>query len=474
MRVDRIALVCLLGVLVGCDGRGFWGTAFLDSDERNCERSGRGCPAGQGCDVVSKVCKPVVDGGFLCASSAECTMDDRPACGGVACGPCDQGRKTADADAACMSRGLPTSRLCMMSGPSQGRCRECRGAEDCRADPTRPVCDAGGLCRACDGPADCPQSGVCRLTGAVPDPGGVPVGACVPLDKVCFVDPDGCAGGSGQTVCSIDAAIGKCAYAVLRPRKSGAKYPPFTLSSGSLVLVGPGRDQDALLTSVVASGMATSLTLIDVAIESGDASLTGASCDNKARLNLLRSRVRRSGVGIATDRCTLDLERSLVTDNSRDGIRVGLMSDFQIVNTLIAHNAQDAMATAVGVSLASAGRFAYNTVADNGRAGLSGGVSCELSVDLQDSIVAGNSTSRDKGSQFQSQCNLKQVAVGADPISGGITDAVILQPLTYRLTADSRCCIDRGKGADVKLDYEGTVRPQGPAPDIGFNEWVPR
>lgn len=359
--------------------------------------------------------------------------------------------------------------------------------------PAGSSCDsAAGLCRAaldaaapgCRDHGECGPAGLCRLDEDFPGAGLAAVGGCVPADRVCVINADRCMAGADGTpdrpLCEVQDAQargGRCAFALVQPRADGRRYGPLRLTSGALAVVGPGRDaqRPATLGGIDVSGGA-SLSLVDLTVE--NPGQTAVRCSEGAHLQLRRAVVQGSGLGVEAYGCAeLGVNASRISGNRNDGLHIEA-AEWRVVNTLILGNAFDAGAAASGVYLKGGrGSFSFNTVVGNGRMGENGGgVSCtagpERFITLSDSVIAGNQLG-DLRSQLLGACRLERVVVGTDSVmgDGAIKLEPQLDPVTFRLTERSDCCIDRAqKDPMVQVDYDGTPRPQRAGHDIGFNE----
>ncbi|MCS6915196.1 MAG: right-handed parallel beta-helix repeat-containing protein [Myxococcales bacterium] len=371
---------------------------------------------------------------------------------------------------------------------SEPAARPCGDAAPC---PAGQRCDAEqGVCReavdlspsGCRDHAACGPAGLCRLDESFPGATLAAVGACLPPDRLCIVDGDRCLpGGDGTSerpLCDPQEAAargGRCAFALVRARADGRRYGGLRLLSGALVVVGPGRDAPAVLGGVEVAGGA-SLTLLDVGVENPDR--TAVRCGEGGRLTLVRVAVQGSDVGVEAQGCEqIVVEASRINGNRNDGLHL-VAQEFRVVNTLVLGNGFDPGASASGVYIKGGrGTFAFNTVVSNGRMGQDGGgISCtagpERFVLLTDSIVSGNGVGAMR-TQFVGSCRPERVVVGSDALGapGLIKMDPQLDPVTFRLTPRSTCCIDRAqRDPTVRTDHEGTPRPQGGGYDIGCHE----
>jgi len=130
----------------------------------------------------------------------------------------------------------------------------------------------------------------------------------------------------------------------------------------------------------------------------------------------------------------------------------------------------------INLSTNGTGKFAFNTVRNNGAGSSVGGINCGSGTSklLTNTVVYQNTTNGT--SQLAGNCQLTKVVVGvldqtslqgaikANPKFVVATDAS-LDPAT------DTACIDQGDAdVDVTIDYFGGKRPLGTAPDIGYHE----
>jgi hypothetical protein len=155
-------------------------------------------------------------------------------------------------------------------------------------------------------------------------------------------------------------------------------------------------------------------------------------------------------------------------------------STFLLVNDMIYNNA-----IGVQIEFSAQGMFQFNTVAYNGSSGPAG-VLCNRAITLESSIIFGNAASSGTQLGGSNTCALTKVALGAADSftsSGKLPgDPVFRAPppaasLDLRLKVDDAaataanrtCCIDQ-VGSGPPIDFEGDLRPKGPAWDVGAHE----
>lgn len=451
----------------------------------SCLVSTEDCPSGTFCDAMTQRCiSEKLRDVERCRLPIDCPDGARPLCLAELCSPCIGIADVAAADRACRDLGQPLITTCVRSGPRRGQCGECRVSSDCQ-EAERPVC-IDGLCAACQKHSECSESFACNDGSGLFDLPGVEVGHCVPAERVIFIDaahcPKGGMGADGtraQPFCDLAAAVGRGAIYVVLPRTSGT-YAAATFSDGKThVVIGPGRDTAAALSSVAVTGTGTTLSLVDLALSGSG---TALSCTGGARLRLLRSTIQGSSTAIDSLGCDrLDLAESRVSRSKSVAIRLGGGTrSVRIVNSLLHDNlGSPAISIAASVSLL----FAGNTLLNNGVMGQDGGaVSCEAAVTLADSLIVQNGRKNGVdglgnplGTQLLGPCRLSRVVVGIDAagVSGrGIPAIPDLDNGLKLLDTpnNTACCIDKAQACEGSFDFFGGPRKQGEACDLGAHE----
>jgi hypothetical protein len=455
----------------------------------SCLVASEDCPPGTFCDALTQRCiSESLRDVERCRLPIDCPDAARPLCQAGLCSACTQISDVASADQACQGLGQALLRVCVRSGPRKGQCGECRTSSEC-SDPQRPVC-VDGLCRACEKHSECSESGVCNDGSGLIDVPGVELGHCVPPERVIFVDAGRCpVGGSGadgsraKPFCELSAAAGRGPLVAVAARPSGT-YAAATFSDGKRTLVvGPGRDGPALFSSVTATGLRTSLTLIDVALGGSGAVL---SCTGGAQLRLVRGSVtgggQSGGTSIDAQGCDrLDVSESKVARSRGAAVRVGAGSrSYRIASSLFHDNAG---ASSITLGATASGLFVGNTLINNGTQGSDGGaVTCEGSATLGDSLIVQNGRSlrtdamgNPLGTQFLGGCKLSHIVVGIDAagVSGKGIPAIPDLDNLYQLKDtpnNASCCIDKAQGCEGERDYFGNRRKQGEGCDLGAHE----
>ncbi|MCA1664967.1 MAG: hypothetical protein LC659_11970, partial [Myxococcales bacterium] len=162
---------------------------------------------------------------------------------------------------------------------------------------------------------------------------------------------------------------------------------------------------------------------------------------------------------------------------------------FVITNNIVNSNGSSSGLPGVNITdAASAGTFAFNTIAANGGANaVAGGVACPTTgtapaIVIQDSIVAQNAHNpMSNGTQFVGKCELQSVVTGQDSSTGATQSAPTftsdyhLDVSATGLAANQACCIDKIASATTpnsSHDVDESSRPKaaGTSLDIGAHE----
>jgi len=440
-----------------------------------------------------------------CTTASDCPADFPTCKPSGLCARCAVPGSVAD----CMRfAGTP------VCGPA-GACVECWSDGDCAAQ--QKTCDhTTNKCAPCADHTDC-TTGVCKPGGACAGPDEVfyvdnhalPVATCAMNRVMTGVD-------RGHAFCDVASAL-----AATPPRPyvlvAGSPQPYGAVSlvgnggAITVTIVGPGRTAmpPATLTGSGTSAVsitATGVGSADVTLDGLDlvgsnlASADGVDCiggGGTASLTIVRSGVHgASGVGVFAKTCTLTLDADAIALNQAGGVALSGATQYAITNSFITGNAS------TGVTLATAiGRFAFNTVANNGSlaGGVNGGIDCGTGSTkvIEDSIIWGNAqnancgagcaTCMNKSQFFGCNCQVTNVVTGSDDYNEGNTLSPVFVNLTtppydYHLVMNSSanlaCCVDKVTAASVdggaaslpNHDVDYSTRPKGQGWDIGAHE----
>jgi hypothetical protein len=288
----------------GSDAGGTGGTSGTGA-------AGHDAGAGSGGPDASMEVAPEVKPG--CTSSTECPVSTPICDAGGACRPCDAGTVSATA-CATLDASKPTC-------GANGQCVVCATSADCKADPTKPICDvANQKCIACTADRQCADK-----LGANP-------GVCMAhQDGRCATDAETFYV-SSQTGCSdtgTNAGTSSMPFCTLDPAASAAGGTKSTVVvRGAVTAVAAAFGGSAEI-SVIGqqSGVVVSVGTSTLHVEPGKRLYVRALSVTAA-----------AGVGIIADgMSTLRLERVTVSNSAKGGIHLAGAS-FDISNSTITGN----------------------------------------------------------------------------------------------------------------------------------------
>lgn len=492
--------IALAGLALGC--RQVDNAAFCCTTADSCARFGvtapDGCGDGLVCDDAAHTC--LVPGTDHCSGPEDCSPA-LPFCVNEACAQCDgmmgcSATAPVCADLACGAciaetdcAGYATDGLphCETTGAKAGQCVSCRsgadGAGDC-ADPNAPICDQNA-CRGCAVDDEC-ASNVCDTS----------TGACVAENTVIYV----AAGGTGTT-CTQGMPCGSFALGLAQVtglRKTikvapGSYSEAVAIAGKTVTIIGNGAELNRTTSGPIIdiSGEPTAVTIIGMRLHDalGSSSGDGVKCaqtgGSAPSVTLQQMTLdTNNSKGVSATSCNLTVQRSTIKSNPGGGIAV-TGGQFTIENNMLFLNGSTA-STVGGVLVSQIGTtgthvFRFNTLSLNAAgSGINSGVDCSsigLPLTFSNSIVYGNAVVGGGKQVGGNNCAWTYSAI-SDSVNGmgnttddpGFADA---GQHDYHLSASSLLKDRADPTATLMIDFDGDVRPQGTARDIGADEIKP-
>lgn len=316
-------------------------------------------------------------------------------------------------------------------------------------------CDTDGAydCRGCILDTDC-TGGVC-----------LPGGSCSTDAQVIYVG----SGGVDEGECTFGAPCATLTYALTnRSTERDFIHVSGQWSESALmknlgmqitILAAPG----ATLTPSGAYGLkveGSAVTIIGLHILC-DGDQDGIETAGASTLILDRTEVSgcEHDAGIDLHMGVAKISRSNIHDNGAPGIKTDAGADISVVNSWIHHNTAGISTDADAASIANS-KIEFNTVADNGLIG----VDCKNAFEIPNNIIAANGP---LGAANLLGCTGGNSLVTADAAPIGFANSAAGD---YHLSATSTAKDAATMTLGIDFDYDGELRPQGPAPDLGADE----
>ena len=404
---------------------------------RSCQQLNQECfkadPALPVCDTTNGVCK-------ACASDVECQGE-----GFVAC--------------------------------SSGRCRGCNTSAECTR-PDKPVCNkADSSCRGCTSDVEC-NTQLCN-TGQNPLFKDGVVGQCADKTLVAWVDSNpGCvtAGADGtdtKPYCTVDSAINLSTVKYIYLKASGTPYAISAPITRELYIFGKGTDANATtMKAFTISSSTGKLTLSNVTIKDSNKNLLTCTAGT---VSIIKSIVDGGTRGIDTSAscAEITIQQTKVLNATGIGISIAGSATYTIINSGVFYNARTTGEAGVSLVTTGSGKFAFNTIQNNGKGGGTvGGLDCGTSSKaIANTLITDNTLKA--STQIAGSCTFTKVVVNAADATG-INGAIKQDPMYSgdgQLQATDMACIDKADAdPSVVVDYAGGKRPLGAAPDIGYHE----
>lgn len=355
---------------------------------------------------------------------------------------------------------------------STGGCKQLLGF----GDPTREPSDAGAAGDSRDGALpSCTLHSDCASDACSPD------GTCADETDVAYVAPTGA--GTGCTMVMPCATVANAlATARAYVKVTGTITETVTIGRAVTVLADPG----ARLTSGGGGngGKPTLQIGASVAVAIYDLEITGstkAAIETSGNPTVTLQRVAidgNTGSGIQASGGTIDVFRSTIVDNAGGGLLLSGVK-FDVENDFIVENGSStAQFGGVTITGGAVGTLAFDTISDNvAQAGAVAGVQC--SAASQPSTYADDLIYNNGGAQISSNagaCAFSYSDIGPDGTTGtGVVDVDprFASTTDYHLMSASPCVDAADPAATLAIDFDGQMRPYGPASDIGADEVAP-
>lgn len=481
--MDKLGLVLLAALsLVACKSSN---GDFCDAEHPCTDPARPYCdldgtyPASEG---VAKTCIADPNGGGACDGDEDCTDPAFPACEAEVCHEChDAAQCTAsapvcDAGFTCAGCTAPADCAAYADTPicgASGACVEC--AEDTTCSGTTPVCNAAGSCEACTADAQC-DSGICDET----------TGACVAEGMIAYVSTTGSGTGcSKATPCGTVQAGVDAGRPYVKVAEGSYAGGISVIETQAVTVVGPATLQPGGIGQVVVEVSDTATIAFEAVTISNTSAANAVQCSGstavaRATVRLTSSVVTlNGGIGIDATRCDVLIARSSITTNSGGGVRAS-ESRTLIRNSMIVGNG-GGTTTMGGVQFSNPTAdtaIEFSTLANNvGGLADFAGISCPVAgtpLAFNGVLVSGS------GNQVPSTGSCSHFEYSNLP-GGSPTGTNISMDPTYVNTASGNYHLAPGSaGIDMggttglpEVDFDGELRPNGAAADIGADEVYP-
>ncbi len=403
---------------------------------------------------------------------------------------CTQCWADAEPNTSCAAKDVTTPE-CRIDGACGCTDTSCMGAT--------PFCGSDGLCRGCMLDSEC-DSGVCDIASA----------QCINTADVLYVDPAGSLGPCTKTMpCqTLDQAKDELnATTEWILLVAGTHSGAITIADTAKIVGEDGavymdnltlEGDDSSVRNMVfqgagitASGGGT-LEIREVTIDgSGGAGITasgggtleirevtidgsggaGITASGGGTLEIREVTIDGSGgAGItASGGGTLVVSQSVLRENTGPGIRVSDDRSFTVENCIIEDNGAEGIQLVSQNSTSLTQEINFSTIADNGGSDITCASGSAFSI--TNSIVWGAS-----GISDIAQCTFSYTTVqGTVPTGTGNKneDPMFVDTTNFELTVGSPAIDAADPTATITVDVDGTTRPQGPAPDMGAQEFMP-
>jgi Right handed beta helix region len=356
------------------------------------------------------------------------------------------------------------------------QCVQCLTGSDCPS--ASPFCEAQThTCQACRTNGDCADSHACLPSGQCADPANV-----IYADGTNGSDTGPCT--LAQPCKTITHALTLVTATRATIRLLGAFDEAVVFRAVKVAVV---ADPGTTLTttgggapSITFTSTGSSVHIRDLEIKNSIKGAVAVTAGND--LALSRTSIHDTGDIAVSDAGTLDLSQSLIYSNLAGGISMGMGAKFLIRNNFIHHNGSSAKDIGGVLIPASTGQSAleFNTIVDNttkGGGADAGGVSCAASGFqapnniIARNTVAGSATAPAANVAANSPCDF----TGSSIDQTDVTALHFLNPDSasgrdYHLGSGSIAIDASTVPSTVTEDFDGDIRPRGPAKDLGADE----
>lgn len=357
------------------------------------------------------------------------------------------------------------------------QCVQCLTGADCPS--STPFCEAQThTCGACRSNGDCADSHAC-----------LPSGQCAETANVIYADGTN---GSDTNPCTLALPCKTITHALTLVtatratiRLQGAFDEAVVFKAVTVALV---ADPGTTLTTSAGGAATVSFMMTGSSVQIRDLeiknSIKGAVAITAGNyLGLQRISIHGAGDIAVSDAGTLDLSRSQIYSNVAGAISIAMSSKFLIRNNFIHHNGSSAKDVGGVLIPASTGQsvLEFNTIVDNiskGGGVDAGGVSCAApGFQAPNNIVARNTAS---GSTTAAGANVSTNSpcdfTGSSIDQSDVTALHFLNPdgasgWDYHLGSGSLAIDASSVPSTVTEDFDGDIRPHGPAKDLGADEY---